>query len=437
MRSLFKQSLITVSITAALGVSGVANATNGYFAHGYGTKNKGLAGAGVALPQDALTVATNPAGITAVGHRLDVGVALFNPSRQYTVTGNPSGGAGTFPLQPGTVQSESDYFLIPSFGYVQPIGASMAWGIALYGNGGMNTDYPAFNNAICAGFPASPNNTGTGTFCGGESGVDLSQLFVAPSFAWKFANDKVSLGGSLLLAYQRFEAKGIGVFGDFGYSSDANNFSNNGADSSTGVGVRLGVTGEVMPGLTLAASFQPKVDMSELDKYSGLFAEQGDFDIPSNATLGVAWKFTPDMAVVFDIQRINYSDVAAISNPSTNQTLFGADNGPGFGWEDILVYKLGYQWSTSAAWTWRVGYSHSEQPIQSRDVALNIFAPGVVQNHYTFGMTRNLGSASELNVSAMYADTQSVSGSSALDPAQNVEIEMTQFELELGYAYKF
>jgi long-chain fatty acid transport protein len=421
----------------ALGVSGLASATNGYFAHGYGTKNKGLAGAGVALPQDALAMATNPAGIAAVGQRLDIDLALFHPTRQYTVVGDPSGDAGTFPMQTGTVESDTNYFLIPSLGYTQPIGGNMAWGIAIYGNGGMNTDYPAFDNAMCAGFPPTPHQQGTGAFCGGESGVDLAQVFVAPTFAWTLAKHKLALGASLLVAYQRFEAKGIGVFGDFNYSSDSANFSDNDLGSSTGIGVRLGITALVMPGLTLGAAYQPKVNMSEIDQYRGLFAQHGDFDIPSNWTVGAAWTIHPGMIVAFDVQGINYTDVAAISNPSTNPSQFGADNGPGFGWQDIIVYKLGYQWSSGANWTWRAGFSHSDQPVQSRDVALNIFAPGVVQDHYTLGFTRNIGTTSEVSLSAMYADTQSLSGPSALDPAQHVAIQMTQVEVELSYAYKF
>ncbi len=34
---------------------------------GFGTINKGMVGAGVALPQDAMTAATNPAGMGLVG----------------------------------------------------------------------------------------------------------------------------------------------------------------------------------------------------------------------------------------------------------------------------------------------------------------------------------------------------------------------------------
>ncbi len=58
-----------------------ANAANGYFVHGYGPKNKGMAGAGVALPQDTITAATNPAGMVHLGKRFDVGLAVFSPLR--------------------------------------------------------------------------------------------------------------------------------------------------------------------------------------------------------------------------------------------------------------------------------------------------------------------------------------------------------------------
>jgi long-chain fatty acid transport protein len=78
-------------------------ATNGYFEHGYGTQSKGMAGAGAALALDGISVATDPASLAFLGDRLDVGLALFNPNRDYEVTGAPSGHPGTFGLAPGKV----------------------------------------------------------------------------------------------------------------------------------------------------------------------------------------------------------------------------------------------------------------------------------------------------------------------------------------------
>ena len=94
MSSGFKKSLIALSVSGML-ASSAAYATNGYFAHGYSTKEKGLAGAGVAYSQDAMAVANNPAGIAFMGERMDVGAALFAPMRSYTTTGNAPAPDGT------------------------------------------------------------------------------------------------------------------------------------------------------------------------------------------------------------------------------------------------------------------------------------------------------------------------------------------------------
>ena len=103
-----RSSLIfVVAAIGALALAPAMQATNGYFAHGYGTQCKALAGACTALPLDSLSSATNPAALAFVGKRFDAGVAVFMPSRSYEVEGNPSGFPGTFPLTPGKVESES------------------------------------------------------------------------------------------------------------------------------------------------------------------------------------------------------------------------------------------------------------------------------------------------------------------------------------------
>ena len=45
--------------------------------------------------------------------------------------------------------------------------------------------------------------------------------------------------------------------------------------------------------VTLGATYQTKTKMGKFSQYSGLFAEQGSFDIPSNYGVGAAVKATP------------------------------------------------------------------------------------------------------------------------------------------------
>ncbi|MFA7350600.1 MAG: hypothetical protein WC009_07550 [Methylotenera sp.] len=70
-----------------------ASATNGYFAHGYGVKSQGMGGVGIALPQDAIAAAANPAGMGLIGDRVDFGVTWFRPQREAEILGGNAFGA--------------------------------------------------------------------------------------------------------------------------------------------------------------------------------------------------------------------------------------------------------------------------------------------------------------------------------------------------------
>ncbi|WP_018878541.1 MULTISPECIES: OmpP1/FadL family transporter [unclassified Thioalkalivibrio] len=417
---IIRRSLVTIAVGLAMGSAGVAHATNGYFAHGYGTKAKGMGGVGMAISQDSYAPGINPAGIAGMETRIDGSLAYFRPERSVT-----------FENQMGsmTVDSGSEDFFIPSFGYVQQIDENRSWGIALLGNGGMNTDYPGY----MTGDPTCDQGGG-GIFCGGPAGVDLEQLAIIPTYAQRSANGGFSVGFSPIISYQRFSAKGLGAFQ--GMSSDPENLTNNGTDTTWGYGAQIGFQAELAETVTLGGSYRTKIRNSEFDDYSGLFADGGSFDIPSTLGLGIAVEVTPSITVSADYTRINYSEIDSISNPSMTGMPFGAEGGPGFGWRDIGVFKIGAQFETANDWTWRVGYNRGQNPIHARDVTLNILAPAVMEDHFTAGFTKAFGQH-ELNFAAMYAPSNSVSGAHMMQPGTDVKIEMEQYELEIGYAYRF
>jgi len=400
-------------------ISTAAFATNGYFANGFGVNDQALGGAGVALPQDSLDAAVNPANMVFLGKRYDLGIAFFNPNRQYNVTGNPSP-PPAFGLAPGTVKSDSKWFVIPSFGANWMLDPDSSIGLSIFGNGGMNTDYK------------------TDTFHGGSpTGVDLMQLFVAPTYARKVAPQH-ALGITPIFAIQRFKAQGLQAFA--GFSSDPNNLTDNGYSYSYGYGARIGYQGEIVPTLNIGLAYQTKTYMSTFDKYKGLFAEQGDFDIPSNWTVGLAFKATPELTFVFDVQGIKYSEIKAINNPflpNIQASQLGNDGGAGFGWKDMTIYKIGVQWKSSKEWTWRAGYSQGNQPIPDSEVLFNILAPGVIEKHAAVGFTWATSNTQDLNFALTRAFSQSVTGPNPLDPAQTIELKMDQWQIAAGYAWKY
>ena len=412
------KKLIGLMAVAGFALPGAAMATNGYFSSGYGMKANGMGGAATAMADDAFGGANNPASMVFAGDRVDLGVTLFSPMRSASRTGNTLNGGALN----GAVSSDSNYFPVPEFGYNKMLNKDLSLGVTVYGNGGMNSDYAPFANGT--------------NFLGGAGrlGVDLMQLIVAPTIAFKIAPNH-SIGISPLIGYQRFKAEGLQGFGV------GTGTSNLGYDDSYGYGLRVGYMGKITPTITIGAAYATKMNMQKFDKYKGLFAEQGGFDMPENYNLGIAFQATPELTLALDYQRINYSGVKSISNPSTNILLgypLGASNGPGFGWQDVDVWKLGAAYQYNQHWTLRAGYNHGDNPIQARDVTFNIIAPGVVKDHATLGVTYLTNAGNELTVSYMHAFENTVTGPTiaAFNGTGTDTIKMYQNSLGVAYSWK-
>ncbi len=409
----------TAGIALALGTLGCAPAlaTNGYYAAGYGIKAEGVAGAGIAFPQDSLTIATNPAGLTGVADGLDLGIDFFRPKRQATLV--QGGGAQSFDGD-GT-----STFYVPAIGYSRHVSTHLAAGIALFGNGGLQTDYAS--NPF-ARFGAT-----------GSAGVDLQQAFLSPALAYEVAPGH-SLGLAVNLGYQKFHAKGVGLFADF--SSAPGAVSDNGYDNATGIGARIGWISHLNDFIAVGATWESKTKFGKFKKYAGLFADQGGFDAPSTYGVGLALTPTKDWTIALDWQQIEYSKVSSVGDSIAS--LFsgvplGASHGPGFGWRDVSVIKLGAAYQVNERWSVRAGASTNRQPIPGGETFFNILAPGVVETHFTAGLSWRPNAMNEINLSVLHAPKQKVDGSGSIPAAfgggeSNISLEETS--IGIGWSHR-
>lgn len=433
-------------------------ATNGYFTHGVGVNNKALAGAGSASPSEAVVTALNPAAAVVVGNRTEIGVSFFSPNRSYRASASHANGqSGSFTLEPGRIESDNKVFPIPYFGKIWQRGEDTAFAINFYGRGGMNTDYQGGSATFDPDGPGpEPITNAPGTYGYETTGVDLSQAFVDLTYAKRTGS--VSWGLSLVLAAQSFEAEGLGNFAGltetFARSSGASspkNLTNNGHDVSFGFGAKVGAIWNITERLNLAASYQSETNMQPLEKYSDLFAESGSFNVPANLRVGTSWRMTSSATLHFDVDRTFFSDVGSVGNSAAGlvdcptagfggenfEACLGGDQGIGFGWEDVTTYHIGVEsyFSATPRWLWRAGFSTSNSPIRSSETLFNILAPAVVVQHYTLGSSRRLDDGDTLSVSVMYAPSSDVRGRNMFDPTQVIELEMHQFELEIGFSW--
>ncbi len=405
-------------------------ATNGYSPTGFGTINKGMVGAGVAFPQDSMAAATNPAGMALVGQRWDAGVALFSPSKRgYTAEPNPGGAEQ---ITPGDYISDNDLFLVPHFGWNKQLTESSTLGISVGGNGGMNTEY---DSALFSNFGPP-----TGPFAAtSPTGVNFVQLFVGVTYAHE-VNSNHWLGIMPIFAIQQFEATGLKPFK--GLSTAPENVTENGNDTSTGFGVRLGWLGQINDQLTLGASYQSRLHMSEFDDYSGLFAEQGDFDTPSTWVVGMVYSISPEVSLVLDYQRINYGEINSLANSndldlSDVSNHLGADGGLGFGWQDMDIIKLGVQWAFDDRLTVRAGYSHSTALFEGTQALFNILAPATIRDHVSIGSSYQYSQQSSVNMAFTLALNEEIEGSSSFTSDQTGSVQMEQWEMEISWSHRF
>ncbi len=499
------QRALAVALAAGVTIPPTALATNGYFAHGQGTASKAMAGVATALPQDTLVGATNPAGMFSLGNRMDLGVAFFNPSDRgyeanydYATQAVPAtDGAGNhftvdFPagpfVTPGNYESDLDWFLIPSFGYNRILNDKMSIGVSVFGNGGMNTKYK--ERAVWENFAVAPNqlvtmdgspmfevvpNEGVLIQNGGPvpitdpnmppppngnngnpggfltattpTGINLEQLFIEVPFAYK-VNDKHTLGIAPVFAIQRFEATGLEPFQ--AASVSATNVTNNGKDTSYGFGLHLGWYGELTDQLRAGVSYRTRTWMTEFDDYKGLFAEQGDFDIPAVLNIGLAYRPRQDIVLAFDYQRIFYGDIDSMANSNNTDisgcfapgpkasTCLGGDNGLGFGWEDMDVYKFGAAWDVNKQWTVRGGVSYASEFAPGGEGLFNLLAPATIQWHWTLGATYRHSATDAFSFSYAYMPKNELDGENDnITGAQTGKVYMEQQDIEISWTHWF
>jgi long-chain fatty acid transport protein len=474
---------LTTGLFAAIGLlaSGAALATNGYFTHGVGTESKGMAGTGIGsnAVSGPIIVASNPALGVFADDSWEVGLGIFSPRRSYKA--GPSlvnGSMGAFTIGEGSFDSSSEWFPIPYVAKNWRMGNDNALTLVFYGRGGMNTDWDdPKTSAWYDPNPVDENPLGqqfAGTF-GGEpfgditAGVDLSQAFLSINYSGK-VGDRFAWGIGPIFAVQMFEANGVSAYQPytktfnecFLYQAPGScdptpdSLSDKGHDMSTGYGAAAGVWLGVTDYFSVGLSYQSKMSMSEFDDYSDLFADAGGFDIPSSAKLGLSFAGTNDVRLNLDVEHTSYSEIGSVGNPMQNlfgcpfavfgqtgqippaealENCLGGSNGGGFGWEDMTTFKVGVEWTASESTTYRFGYSYGEQPIQAADITFNILAPGVMEQHFTVGMTKRRESGGAWNLSFMYAPSKSIEAPNPFDPTQLIELEMSQFEFEVSYLW--
>lgn len=358
-------------------------------------KTFGMAATGIAYPLDAECAAFNPAGITDVGNRFDVGFTYDHPKRHARVHGNLT------PLPPGlSINGSYDAgrtrnFFVADFGinYELPTRCYCSW-----------IDNVSFNIvAYNRNFNKTTYNRPLLLLGTTKTGMEYVHETVAGTIGVKIA-ERHNFGISVDWMIQRLSVKGLQNFDNPINSAHPGHVTNRGYSYAQGCGVTIGYRGQWTDWLSVGATYQPKTHMSNFKKYSGFLAENGRLDIPTKIGGGVAVRVLPNATVAVDVEYVGWRYIKALNNPllpAVFTSQLGRNNGPGFGFRSQVFYRLGVDYDICDNLTVRAGYRYANTPIRRSQTAVNLLTVDTVEQYVTCGATYCLNACSE--VSFFYA----------------------------------
>jgi hypothetical protein len=264
---------------------------------------------------------------------------------------------------------------------------------------------------------------------GGSSALSVERQMFLPGIEHRFS-DTGNISVAAVFAYQSYATPGLG--------SALNKSIPLPGESTAGTGVRLGFSSELAPGVEFGAAYQSRIEMDAFQNYLGVYSEPGDFDIPASANIGVVVRASQRASLSFDIERVLYSEVNSFTSsilPDRFLSLLGDSSSPQFDWDDLTVYRVGWNFQSSEEVSWQVQYSTSQQPAPTSAALSQALAPEFADSNMSVGFSKRTGRNARLNFAASYAPSEYLFSNSAF--GRQADFRDDQFEFEVVWIWDF
>ncbi|WP_394250402.1 outer membrane protein transport protein [Vibrio profundi] len=381
-----QRSLLSVSILFACNIQAAGFQVAEHSASGLG---RAFSGEG-AVADNASVLARNPAAMTLFDTAQFSGaLSIVDPEVNVYDKTNDQKSNDVAPMQ-----------VVPAAYYISPINDQWAWGIGMFTNYGVATDYP---DDIYAGDVAGDTS--------------LLSVNLNPNLAYR-VNDKFSIGAGVNLVYAEAELNrhegGIGDISGHPYSTKLVSMTG----ETIAFGWNVGALYEYNESNRFSFAYRSSVD---LDFDEGKFNDYGNGIVqgPSNETTGRLQISLPSIFEISAFHQLN--DQWAIhygwqrTDWSTFQELKATSSECNDGTAGQCFYKsekyddndrlsLGATYQLNADWTLRAGLAYDEQ---AGEATLSI--PDSDRFWYSAGLTYVM--TPNLTMDAGFAIVQSKSGS--------------------------
>ncbi len=397
-----------------------ARATNGMRMIGFGPVQNSMGGVGVGATLDASSICSNPAGITALGSRFDVGIGFFKPTVSHTATGTPTGAPPPNPpsmiaADGAEVDSDRGGSPIPALAYVRALDEQLSIGLGLFAVSGMGVDYPTNiyqSNALTSYLNAR----------------------LAPGVAYEI-NDVLSVGlaVNVMMAQMEYDVAGNlpPALGGQARHDTATAF---------GAGATVGLKAKVNELLSLGLAYESRSYFQDFSFDVPGGTDELAFDQPQSVTLGASVRPVEMLLLAADVQWINWSDTMGKNLPEyakSQPTTMPFD----MSWEDQWVLKVGVQVTPMKGLALRAGYDYGAMPLDPDRAFENLVFPAVAEHHFTLGAGYAASAKLAFHVTGMYSPEAEISGRNpGPPPGQMIDAytaTMSQFQIDVGASWRF
>ncbi|MFQ2906369.1 outer membrane protein transport protein [Aeromonas allosaccharophila] len=389
--TIFKKSLIAATIALATGqVHAAAFQLNEHSASGLGRAYAGEA----AIADNASVLARNPAAMTTFD-KMAVSVSGTYIKPDVDVEGAVYAGANK--MAPASESGIAPAAFVPASYFIQPLNEQWAWGIGLFSNYGLSTEYPkTYNAGIQAG------------------DTELVTFNINPNIAYRI-NEHFSIGAGINAVYGAAElnryagmlAPALSAQTAIPHSADTNIAHLKG--DTWGFGWNVGTLYEVNENHRFALTYRSQVDMSFDGDFKGLTSRyqtvDGNLklDLPAQAEFAGYHRLNQQFAVHYSVNWTDWSAFQELKATSTSgATLLQKDEK----FKDSTRYSIGGTWYINPAWEARLGFAYDNSPIEPEYRSLSI--PDSDRVWYSAGATYHINTDMSVDFGMAYLDGKEV-----------------------------
>lgn len=390
--TVFKKSLIAATIALATSqVHAAAFQLNEHSASGLGRAYAGEA----AIADNAAVLARNPAAMTTFD-KMAVSVSGTYIKPDVDVDGSIATPLGKVSASESGIAPSA---FVPASYFIQPLNDQWAWGIGLFSNYGLSTEYSKT-------FPAGA----------GAGDTELLTLNINPNIAYRI-NEQFSIGAGINAVYGAAELnRYAGLLGPaLGQKSDTRIAHLKG--DTWGFGWNVGTLYEINKDHRFALTYRSQVDMSFDGDFQGLTSGNRTvdgnlkLDLPAQAEFAGYHRLNEQFAVHYSVNWTDWSafqELKATSSQCTGGVCLQKDEK----FKDSTRYSIGGTWYINPAWEARLGFAYDNSPIEPEYRSLSI--PDSDRVWYSAGATYHINPDMSVDFGMAYLDGKEVDVSEGL-----------------------